>query len=129
VALYRFLHSYHQSEVPHWLSHEIAHSGAAAISRAALSGRDALCSEALDLFITLYGREAGNHALKLMASGGVYIGGGIAPRILPRLKQGGFLQALFDKGRMRPLLEAMPVWLILNDRAALLGAARYAAIQ
>jgi glucokinase len=128
--IYQFLHSYDQTGIPHWLAHEMEQKGAApAISKAALSGRDALCSEALDLFITLYGREAGNQALKLMASGGVYIGGGIAPRILPRMKQGGFLQAFFDKGRMRPLLEAMPVWVILNDQAALLGAARYALLR
>jgi len=102
---------------------------APAISTAALGGRDPLCIESLDLFIELYGREAGNHALKLMASGGVYLGGGIAPRLLPRLQAGGFVRAFLDKGRMRPLLEAMPVWVILNDKAALIGAARYALLR
>ena len=94
-----------------------------------MSGRDALCLEALDLFVQLYGREAGNHALKLMARGGVYLGGGIAPGILDHLKTGGFMEAFLDKGRMRPLLETMPVYVILNDKASLLGAARYALLH
>jgi glucokinase len=128
--LFHFLTSYHQISLPDWLRSEMQEKGAApAISSAALSGRDPICVEALDLFITLYGREAGNQALKIMARGGVYLGGGIAPRILPRLKQGGFLQAFFDKGRMRPLMEAMPVCVILNDKAALLGSARFASLQ
>jgi glucokinase len=128
--LYTFLLGDHGQQTPEWLSGEMSRQGLApAISHAALADRDPLCSEALDLFLTLYGREAGNHALKLMASGGVYLGGGIAPRILPRLKSGGFLSAFFDKGRMRPLMEAMPVRVILNEKAALLGAARYASLQ
>ena len=100
---------------------------AAAISSAALEHSDPLCSEALDLFVHLYGAEAGNHALKIMARGGVYIGGGIAPKILPRLQTPLFMQAFLDKGRMRPLLEAMPVRVILNDRTALYGPALYLA--
>lgn len=127
--IYHFLTSYRQSSIPNWLREQMAQQGAApAISETAIAGRDPICAEALALFIELYGREAGNHALKLMASGGVYLGGGIAPRILPHLKAGGFLQAFFNKGRMRPLMEAMPVRVILNDKAALLGAARYAAL-
>jgi glucokinase len=83
--------------------------------------------QALDLFVAYYGSEAGNLALKLMATGGVYIGGGIAPKILPWLSRGDFMKAFFSKGRMRPLLEAMPVRVILNPKTALLGAAHYAA--
>jgi glucokinase len=128
--IYHFLLSYHQTGIPDWLQRKaLSQELAPAISEAALHGRDDLCLEALDLFIQLYGREAGNHALKLMARGGVYLGGGIAPRILDRLKTGGFLQAFFDKGRMRHLLEAMPVRVILNDKASLLGAARYALLH
>ncbi len=128
--IYRFLCSHRQQAIPNWLQAEMQQKGVApAISTAALGGRDPLCIESLDLFIELYGREAGNHALKLMASGGVYLGGGIAPRILPRLQAGGFVRAFLDKGRMRPLLEAMPVWVILNDKAALIGAARYALLR
>jgi glucokinase len=99
---------------------------APAISQTALEGRDPLCLETLDLFLLLFGREAGNHALKLMATGGVYLGGGITPRVLSRLKSSRFLEAFFDKGRMRPLMEAMPVRVILNEKAALLGALYYA---
>jgi glucokinase len=99
----------------------------AVIARAALEGRCALSSRALDLFVSLYGAEAGNLALKTMATGGVYVGGGVAPKILPRLQTPAFLQAFADKGRFRALMEAIPVYVIVNDKTALLGAARYAA--
>jgi glucokinase len=82
--------------------------------------------EAVDVFVSIYGAEAGNLALKVMARGGVWIGGGIAPRILPRLLEPAFREAFVAKGPMRPLLEGMRVGLILNDRVGLLGAARYA---
>jgi len=82
-----------------------------------------ICIETLDLFVHLYGAEAGNLALKTMSRGGLYVGGGIAPKILPLLQRDVFLQAFLNKGRMRPLLEAMPVRVILNDRAALYGPA------
>jgi glucokinase len=98
----------------------------APIVRAALDGRSERCSLALDLFVSLYGAEAGNLGLKLMARGGIFIGGGIAPRILERLKQPAFIEALTAKGRMRPLLEAMPVHVILDDKVGLAGAARRA---
>jgi glucokinase len=102
---------------------------AAVIAEAALEARCPMCVEALDLFISLYGAEAGNAALKFMASGGVYIGGGIAPKIASSLANGAFLRAFVAKGRMQPLLEAMPVHVIMNAKTALLGAARYAAVQ
>lgn len=98
---------------------------AAAIAEAALSERDALCDMALDLFVHLYGVEAGNHALKIMATGGVYVGGGIAPKILPKLRKGRFMEAFTSKGRMAPLLAEIPVRVILDDRAALYGPAVY----
>src|SRR5262249_20785333 len=99
---------------------------AAAISHAALSGTSEVAIRALDLFVSLYGAEAGNRALKTLSTAGMYIGGGIAPRIVDRLKTGTFMEAFLDKGRMRPLLESMPVRVVLNDRTALLGAARQA---
>jgi glucokinase len=128
VSLYEFLALYRQATVPQWLV-ELMRSGdaAAAISQAALSGRDDICLEALNWFVRLYGAEAGNLALKVMSRSGLYLGGGIAPKILPLLQEGGFLDAFLDKGRMRPLLEAMPVKVILNDRAALYGPALRAA--
>jgi glucokinase len=125
--LYQFLHHAHRGEEDPALT-EVLYQQAhpAPIVRAALDGRSERCSLALDLFVALYGAEAGNLGLKLMARGGIFLGGGIAPRILERLKQPAFLHALTAKGRMRPLLEAMPVHVILNDKAGLLGAARYA---
>ena len=100
---------------------------AATISAAALEQRCPICAEALGVFVELYGAEAGNLALKHMATGGVFIGGGIAPKILPKLLEGVFLQAFNNKGRMESLLQSMPVKIILNDRAALYGPALFAA--
>jgi len=102
---------------------------AGVIAQAALDGTCALCAKALDLMVSLYGAEAGNAALKYMASGGVYIGGGIAPKIARKLADGAFIRAFVAKGRMQPLLEAMPVHVILNPKTALLGSARYAAVR
>jgi glucokinase len=129
LAVYRFLRDTGRGEEPPWLAEEMRREDpGAVITRAALQGRSVLCAEALDLFVSLYGAEAGNLALKMMAVGGLYLGGGIAPKILDRLKGKGFVEAFLAKGRMRPLLERMPVRVILNDRAALLGAARRAAL-
>lgn len=128
VSLHEFLCIQRKASFPDWLQHEIRQGdAAAAIANAALSGRDELCAETLDWFVRLYGAEAGNLALKVMSRGGLYLGGGIAPKILPRLQTGAFLDAFFSKGRMRPLMEAMPVRVILNDRAALYGPALRAA--
>ncbi len=129
LAVYGFLRDTGRGEEPPWLAEEMRREDpAAVIGRTALLGRSALCAQALDLFISLYGAEAGNLALKMMAIGGLYLGGGIAPKILDRLKGNGFMEAFLAKGRMRTLLERMPVRVILNDRAALLGAARRAAL-
>ncbi len=128
LTLHEFLRQYRQVSVPGWLAEEMRHGdAAAAISKAAMAGRDEICSETLHCFVSLYGAEAGNLALKVMSCGGLYLGGGIAPRILPLLTDGVFLEAFLNKGRMRHLLEAMPVKVILNDRAALYGPALRAA--
>jgi len=100
---------------------------AAAISRAALNGTSRLAEQALDLWISVYGAEAGNLALKTMATGGIFLAGGISPKILPKLTGSLFMNAFLDKGRLRPLLERIPVHVIINDKAGLLGAARCAA--
>src|SRR5438128_6495913 len=102
---------------------------AVAISRAALEAKCPLCEQAVDIFVSIYGAEAGNLALKILATGGVYLGGGIAPKILSRLAGPLFMQAFLNKGRMQPLLEAIPVRVITNDRTALLGAARCAVMK
>jgi glucokinase len=130
VNIYRFLRDTGRGEEPAWLRDELAGGDRpAAISRAALAGRSALANQALDLFVTIYGQEAGNAALRVLATGGVYLGGGIAPRIVERLRGRAFREAFGAKGRLRPFLEAIPVRIILNDQAALLGAARCAAIR
>ena len=102
---------------------------AAAISRAALNGTSRLAEESLDLWITVFGAEAGNLALKTMATGGIFLGGGISPKILPRLSGPLFMRAFLEKGRLRPLLESIPVKVVTNDKAGLLGAARCAAAK
>jgi len=87
---------------------------------------DPLCLEALHLFCTLYGAEAGNLALKSLASGGVFVAGGIAPKIRSFLEDGRFREAFCAKGRMRPLLERIPVRIVLDNKVGLLGAAMLA---
>ena len=124
VSLHDFLREHRKMPVPQWLSEEMqSGDAAAAISKAAIEGSDEICIETLDCFVRLLGAEAGNLALKVMSRAGLYIGGGIAPKILPAISSGAFLEAFLDKGRMRHLLEAMPVKVILNDRAALYGPA------
>jgi len=95
----------------------------AEVTRAALGGRCQGCAEALRMFVSAYGAEAGNLALRSLAVSGVYIGGGIAPKILPALRGGVFMQAFLDKPPMTDLLSRIPVRVILNTDAALLGAA------
>ena len=90
------------------------------------SGESELCAQVLDIFVSAYGAEAGNLALKVLAHGGVYVGGGIAPKILKKMQDGAFMRAFCDKGRMHDLVEQMPVRIILESRAALMGAAAYA---
>jgi glucokinase len=99
----------------------------AAISASAIDGRCANCAEALDIFLEAYGAEAGNLALRSVATAGVYIGGGIAPKILPAFEKGRFLDAFCDKEPMVDLLRTLPVSIILNPAAGLLGAAVRAA--
>ena len=125
VTLYQFLLQQHRAPVPDWLT-AAGETPAAHITRLALDDSDAICTETLRWFVQLYGREAGNVALKMNATGGVYLGGGIAPRILSALQDGVFIEAFLDKGRMRPLLEATAVKVICSDLVALKGLARYA---
>lgn len=98
----------------------------AVVTQAALDGSSALCARALELFVAIYGAEAGNAALRSMASGGVFLGGGIAPRLLSVLRQPAFMDAFRDKGRLRPFLETVPVRVVLEGKVALYGAARRA---
>jgi glucokinase len=102
---------------------------AAVISAAALAGTQVLAEKALDLWIAVYGAEAANLALKIMATGGLFLAGGISPKILPKLKGPLFMQSFLQKGRLRALVEAIPVQVVTNDKAGLLGAARCAAVR
>ena len=130
VNLYRFLRDTKHGEEPAWLAEEMLHSDpAACISKAALAGKSPLAEQAVDLFVSLYAAEAGNLALKLMATGGVYLGGGIAPKLLSKLAGPLFMQSFVAKGRMQTLMESMPVRVITNDKTALLGAARCASVR
>jgi glucokinase len=126
--VYEFLRDVRGIEEPAWLAEEIAEVGDPnqVITEAALSARSELCEKTLDMVVAAYGAEAGNLALKVMSVGGLYLGGGIAPRILEKLKDGTFLRAFQDKGRLSQLLINMPVRVILESRAAVLGAAAYA---
>jgi glucokinase len=99
-----------------------------AIAELGLSGKSEPCRRAVDLFLGVYGAEAGNLALKFLATGGVFVAGGIAASLLPMLEKGPFLEAFLDKGRFRPLLEQVPVSVVLDSKIGLLGAARYAAM-
>lgn len=102
---------------------------AAVISGAALDGTESLAEKALDLWISVYGAEAANLALKVMATGGLFLAGGITPKILSKLKGPLFMESFLAKGRLRPLVESIPVQVITNEKAGLLGAARCAAAR
>lgn len=125
VTLFEFLLQLRKAPAPEWLNDPAA-VPAAQITGAALQQADALCVETLQWFVRLYGREAGNFALKMNATGGVYLGGGIAPIILSALQDGTFMEAFLDKGRMRPLLESMTVKVIVSELVALQGLTRFA---
>jgi len=130
VSVYDFFRERADAAEPTWLQEARAEGdAAAAISSAGMEGSDEVCRAALELFVSAYGAEAGNLALKVLATGGVYVAGGIAPKILPCLQQGPFLESFHDKGRYRRLMERLPVRIVLNDETALLGAAHYAVIM
>lgn len=128
TGIYEFLRDVRGLEEPAWLAEQIAAAGDpnAVITEMGLAARSEICEKTLDMFVSAYGAEAGNLALKVLSVGGLYIGGGIGPRILEKLKDGTFMKAFTDKGRLSQLLINMPVRVILESRAAVLGAAAYA---
>jgi len=128
-VLYRFFRSRSSEREPRWLTEALAGGHpSAVISAAGLEGRDAVCVSALELFVSLYGAEAGNLALKVLAAGGVYVAGGIAPKIIAKIREGGFLKSFLEKGRHSGVLEQIPLRVVLNEHTALTGAAHYAAV-
>jgi glucokinase len=126
--IYRFLRDTDGGPEPAWLRERLESGDrSAVVTEVGLAGEDARCVEALDLFASIYGAEAGNLALKALAVGGVFVGGGIAPRMRTKLADGSFCRAFRDKGRFADLMRSIPVSVALNPRTPLLGAARVAA--
>jgi glucokinase len=128
--LYQFLRDTGRGQEPAWLAEQIAQGDPpAAISKSALEGTSEICVQALDMFVSVYGAEAGNLALKMLATGGIYVGGGIAPKIIRKLSSTVFMKSFTAKGRSAALLKEIPVRVITNDKTALLGAGRVAAMS
>jgi len=126
--LYRFFRQRSGQPEPDWLTEQMRTGDlGAAVSAAGLAGTDPVCVDTVDCFTRNYGAEAGNLALKMLALGGVYIGGGIAPKMMAKMQSPLFLDAFTHKGRLSPLLRSTPVYVILNDKTALQGAAWFAA--
>jgi glucokinase len=126
--IYSFLRTRRTTTEPKWLTELLEEEDAGAvISEAALNNRDPECVHALEMFVDIYGAEAGNLALKVLALGGVYLSGGIAPKILPALTDGRFIRAFINKGRLDEMLSKIEVRVALNEGAGLIGAAWCAA--
>ena len=124
VNLYRFLRAFRKTPEPPWLTERIGLGDAApVISAAGLSGEDEVCDETLTRFVRIYGAAAGNYALTALAVGGVFLGGGIAPKLLARIKDGPFLHAFAAKGRFAESMRKIPVHVVMAPDVALLGAA------
>jgi glucokinase len=125
--VYAFLRDSEKMEEPQWLRDRMAGEDSnVVISECGEDGSSEICMQTLNMFASAFGAEAGNVALKVLAMGGIYLGGGIAPKILKTMQKGEFVQAFLDKGRLSPLLETIPVRIILDETCALLGAAAYA---
>ena len=127
LNIYDFLKSTNFAKEPSWLKEEMNQENpSSVITKNALNGRNKLCVKTLDLFCAIYGAEASNLALKVLALGGVYLGGGIAPKVLSKLQDGVFKKAFLEKGRFSDFLSKIPVHVILEEKTALHGAAVYA---
>jgi glucokinase len=129
--IYDFLRDTKKAEEPPALADQLraAKDAPALISKLAAEGKTPICTQTFSLFVTIYGAFCGDCAVSFMTRGGVYIGGSIAAKNVPRMQDPAFLEAFFNRGRMEPLLRDMPVKIVLNDDAGLLGAARYTLVQ
>jgi glucokinase len=128
--VYAFLRDDQKMEEPQWLKDRMATQDMnAVIGTCGEDGSSPICYETLQLFASIYGAEAGNVALKVLAMGGIFLGGGVSPKVLKTLGNGKFMKAFLDKGRLSPLLDAIPVRVILDETCALLGAAAYAELR
>ena len=125
--IYSFLRDLNRFDEPSWLREKLAaEDPGQVISQVGLAGEADICVKALDLFASAYGAEAGNLALKAKAMRGIYVAGGSAPKMIKKLTDGTFMRAFTDKGRFSNFLSAIPVHVVLDEDAALLGAAYYA---
>jgi glucokinase len=129
--IYDFLRDAGKAEEPAWLQKQMsdAPDAPALISRLALEKKAAICDQALNIFVGVYGSETGNCALNFLATGGVFVGGNIAAKIASRMQDSIFMNSFLDKGRMRSLLSDIPVKIVLKDNCGITGAARYTLIQ
>jgi len=128
--VYEFLRDTKLEEEPGWLKEalETSKDAPALISQLATEDKAAICNRTLSLFISVFGSEAGNCALKFMATGGVFVAG-IAGKIVNKMKEGSFMDSFLDKGRMKDLLQAIPIKIVLNEDSGLYGAARFTLVQ
>jgi len=129
--IYDFLKETGKAGEPDWLRMQLqeASDPPAVISRLARDGKAAICDQTLSLFVSVYGAHAGDCALTFMSTGGIFIGGSIAAKNVPKMQEPAFMEAFLDKGRMAELLKDVPVKIVLNDDAGIMGAARYTLIQ
>jgi glucokinase len=129
--IYEFLRDTHKAEEPEWLRTQLsaAPDPPALISQMALEGKAAICDQALSIFVGVFGAQAGNCALNFMSTGGIFIGGVIAAKIAPKMRDPVFLDSFLDKGRMEAILKDMPVKIVGNDDCGMMGAARYTLVQ
>jgi glucokinase len=129
--IYDFLRDANKADEPQWLREQMATAtdAPALISQLALEGKAVICDQTLSLFVSIYGAETGNCALNFLSTGGIFLGGSIAAKIVPKMKDPIFMQSFLDKGRMQQLLKEMPVKIVLNDDSGIIGAARYTLIE
>jgi len=129
--IYDFLRDAHKADEPEWLRTQLggAPDPPALISQMALEGKAAICDQTLSIFVSVFGAETGNCALNFMTTGGIFIGGSIAAKIVPKMKDPLFLESFLDKGRMATILKDMPVKIVGNDDSGMIGAARYTLVQ
>ncbi len=129
--IYDFLRDAHKADEPQWLKDQIgaAPDPPAVISQLAQEGKAAICDQTLSIFVSIYGAETGNCALNFLSTGGIFIGGSVAAKIVPKMKDPIFMESFLDKGRMESLLKEIPVTIVLNDDSGIIGAARYTLIE
>src|ERR1700704_2362849 len=129
--IYDFLRDAHKAEEPAWLRTQLssAPDPPALISQMALEGKAEICDRALSIFVSVFGAETGNCALNFMSTGGIFIGGSIAVKIIRKMNDPVFLESFLDKGRMGTILKDMPVKIVANDDSGIIGAARYTLVQ